>query len=361
MNSEQVLERLLAVLPDNRARLTELCRSVSNWNALLEQTERHGLLAILHASLSAIANVLPPEAATSLRRRAAVQRLRQAHGNSILEGILAELARAGVEVVPLKGPVLAERLYGDGAARTSTDLDLLVSPSALPAATECLGHLGYQGTDGPVARDFALFHHHLLAFHRAASPPVELHFRLYAGFGAVLPAENVLARARGYTTARGASCRILAPEDELLFLLLHAAGHRFARLAWLYDIKTFAEAYQPIDWPALEKRARQSGVGNVVALACDVLHRRLKVTRPQAYDRTRVSEVRLNLANCLVAVGRLAAPETLADKFLSLCYQAALCDRFGTTSRFLLHRFGRFARLYLQESFPRDLPEEWAA
>ena len=361
MNSELVLERLLAVLPDNQTRFTELCRSVSNCNALLEQAERHGLLGILHTTLTEFGNVLPPEVATSLRRRATLQRLRQAHDYSILDEILLELSRAGVEAVPLKGPILSERLYGDGAVRSSTDLDLLVAPNVLPSATRCLERLGYRGAQGSTAGEFARYHHHLLAFHRAQSPSVELHFRLYTGFGAVLTAEGFLARARGYTTARGLSCRVLVPEDELLFLLLHAAGHRFARLAWLYDIKMFTNVYQPLHWAAVEECARQSGVGNAVALACDILRRRLKFPCPHAHKRSDVSEIRLHLANSLLAANRRLAPESLPDKFLSLCYQAALCDRFSTMSRFLLHRCGRFARRYLPEDSSNRRSEEWAA
>jgi hypothetical protein len=55
-----------------------------------------------------------------------------------LKGILRAFAEKAIPVLPLKGPFLAERLYGGISHRVSRDLDLLVHPSDMgPRACCC--------------------------------------------------------------------------------------------------------------------------------------------------------------------------------------------------------------------------------
>ena len=42
----------------------------------------------------------------------------------------------------------------------------------------------------------------------------------------------------------------------MLYLSVHAAGHRFDRLSWLCDIKLLLHRYPGLDWPTLIARAR---------------------------------------------------------------------------------------------------------
>ena len=55
----------------------------------------------------------------------------------------ADFHRRGIPVISLKGPWLAERLYGDAALRSCCDLDLLVHRSDIAAAEDLLTELGF--------------------------------------------------------------------------------------------------------------------------------------------------------------------------------------------------------------------------
>src|SRR5665648_405861 len=57
--------------------------------------------------------------------------------------LTAALADAGIRALPLKGPLLGERIHGELGARVSADIDLLVAGEDLVAAIEVLSTLGY--------------------------------------------------------------------------------------------------------------------------------------------------------------------------------------------------------------------------
>ena len=133
---------------------------------------------------------------------------------------------ANVPVVALKGPLLAERLYPEGALRPSVDLDLLVAEDDLERAVAALEGAGWRADSGPTAV-YARQHHHHLQLRREGQPPLELHFRARVGFGTVMPAADLIARSRAVVGARGRGLRILAPEDEFVYLAVHAAAHGY--------------------------------------------------------------------------------------------------------------------------------------
>ena len=61
-----------------------------------------------------------------------------------LLNIHGHLRVRGLEVLPYKGPVLAEMLYGNVALRQFSDLHLLVRSGDLPTIKEALAELGYE-------------------------------------------------------------------------------------------------------------------------------------------------------------------------------------------------------------------------
>src|SRR3954452_23602598 len=58
--------------------------------------------------------------------------------------VTGTLLQHGIMAVPFKGPTLALLLYGSVAMRSSTDVDLLVSPSRALAARRILERQGFR-------------------------------------------------------------------------------------------------------------------------------------------------------------------------------------------------------------------------
>jgi len=151
--------------------------------------------------------------------------------------ILAMLAHAGIRSAPLKGPLLAELIYGDPARRLSSDIDLLVAPDDLQAAVEVVRGLGYQApTDHVDHRGLPLLH--LVLVHaKGELPPVELHWRIhwYEGRFAyerlLPPAVDPLGRWRPGRV------------DELAALLLFYTRDGFIDLRLAVDLSAWWDTY----------------------------------------------------------------------------------------------------------------------
>ncbi len=352
------LDGLLAALPDDTGSFTRRCAEVRDWPALLRDGEREGVAAVLHAAIRDAGLTLPFEARQAAERQGALDALWRAQLDRTLDEALAALDAHAIRVVPLKGPALAERLYPDPSVRPSSDLDLLVAPGDLDRAAAALATLGYQPEAGPADRYHRAHHHHIHLL-RAQPPMIELHFRAYAGFGIVVPADALLARAAERRTARGRRIWVPAPEDEWLYLAVHAAGHAFERLIWLHDLKLLLRRHPDLDWTAVADRARALGVATAVAATCDAL-RRLDTPVPVARGLGVSRGPRRLLLVPLGAVARRAGAgptRTLAQ----LLWMSSLCDRPACAVRFLAHHGGRIARRRVHRSFPGLAPAEWSA
>ena len=268
---------LLSAVPDNPRELARLCEAVEDWTALFRLAADHAVAGVLLAEIVASGYALSAEIVRGERRI----RMCEALFHDVLVRGLADalrvLAERGIEVVPLKGPILAERYYPVPEHRPSTDLDLLVRVEDLERAVTALTTLGYLLEGGSSGDYFRTHHHHVHLVHRTL-PVVELHYHAYRGFGVTLLSGPLLDRAVPHSTARW-SVSTLSPEDELLYLATHGASHRFERLGWLYDIKLLVRAHPDLDWSLIAARAEALGLGAILSLTCDLLARDFGVPR----------------------------------------------------------------------------------
>jgi hypothetical protein len=274
--------------------------------------------------------------------------------------VLAALAKAGLRAVALKGPVLAERLYGDPSLRYSSDLDILVSPHDLEPTSDLLQSLGYQERGGPYGR-YERSHTHNLSFFHARHPLVELHFHLLVEFGVTVPAEDFLSRAVPYRAQDGTDCWVLSPADEAFYLCLHAVHHEFARFCWLYDIWTLVRLHPGLDWDDVYARAEQGGVRQALCFSLELLRRRLGIAAAARPAPFRGGPVRQRLGSVLLRVHHAAAPSASLSTLTNLLFKAALCDRTLDSLAFLGHNLGRITRRRIRRYLPGLAPAEWSA
>ena len=143
-----------------------------------------------------------------------------------LKDTLDAFYRAGISVITLKGPPLAERLYDDSSLRTCHDLDLLVRGSDVGQAEQLLENIGFSPNG------------HADDYHRAFSRKsvnLELHHNVENPHAFELDIEDIWSRATA-SNFHGLPTFYLAPYDELLYLCLHAVRHRFNRISLVLDL-----------------------------------------------------------------------------------------------------------------------------
>jgi Uncharacterised nucleotidyltransferase len=141
------------------------------------------------------------------------------------EALLA-FDQAAIEVVLLKGPVIATWLYGDGEPRWYNDCDLLLREVDLNAAGAVLAGLGYDRLASPPDDPGLLPDIHSIVWIRAQdSAVVELHWTLV---GLAATPESVWETLSGDTapiSVNGVTTRSLGEHARALHLGLHLAQH----------------------------------------------------------------------------------------------------------------------------------------
>lgn len=199
---------------------------------------------------------------------------------SLLLRTLDALAPVGVFPVVLKGYAFAVRYYSDPLLRPSVDVDILVARRELAAVETALRTLGLTRYDDP-AEEMEQYHHHI-AF-TGPSGHVEVHFRATSGLGLKEREEGLALEAIPFEL-EGRQVRIPRPEDELVYLAVHAAQHVFLRLNWLYDLKLFLDRTE-IDWARVSAIARAAGMVPAVYAALHAVGVTFGGTVPDAAPR----------------------------------------------------------------------------
>jgi hypothetical protein len=325
-----ILDRIIASLCGD----ADVWPADTDWQEVLTVAERHGVAVLLASAVSN--DVLRASARRATDR--AFQLARQ------LRVIVDELTTSGIEVLPIKGPVLAVSAYGDPARRgASGDLDLVVRPRDFERALECLFAIGYTRHEGASSEV-----HEKEQWESEAHlfPPtlpgtmVELHTELIGNpHTAPLNLDDVFARTRTQTFF-GTPMRIPAPEDLLLYLCLHGARHSWSRLLWVCDVDAVMRSEPGIEWETLLSRAASIQATERLATGVHLAHRLLRTPLPRVgpfladpdrNQRRRIALVARRMADTsagrrlpslrLAFASELAVRETLAQRLTYLYKQ----------------------------------------
>jgi len=268
--------RAVATPTVGTAQLRAAVAAVSDWDEALGDAARQGMLPLVCARVaSAAGDLLDPAASTRIHTMHRAAAARALGAMRQLTEVVSVLGAAGVRVLPYKGPALALDAYGDAAQRESDDLDIVVVPADLEAASTALRTAGYRPTDGRSWEEARLAHDWQghVSLSRTGDPgagaaddllPVELHWRFCdRKLPWTLDVARVISRARIESIA---GTPILIPDsaDQLLLVLLHAARHGWDRLEPF--VCASALLARGVDADAFLARAREAG-GVTAALA----------------------------------------------------------------------------------------------
>jgi hypothetical protein len=173
--------------------------------------------------------------------------------------------RQGIEIIPLKGVCLSQKLYGSPGVRAVGDMDILIRPEDLIAADRILSSSGYRKpydlTEGKAAL-LLRYSWHVTYSGLETSQQLELHWR-----NRFWTRDATVELWRGKESVEIMGERIPVPDDPLLFLLLcdHGARHRWYRLKWLGDVAMMLAGGSISDWDDLIALAGRLGLLRVLS------------------------------------------------------------------------------------------------
>ena len=293
--------------------------------AMFARAERHGVAGVIWDAWKASDVRAAPDLAAKLDALALAREMDHGAHLAMLAKIDAALA---TPAVALKGALFAARYYSHPSARGTTDIDLLVAETDVDRAVESLKAIGYDVIDSDAKVAWSRREHHHLHLVRENAPDLELHFHAYRGFGTTLRTEALAERSVAVDGLR--AIRVASPEDELVYLAVHAASHRFGRLAWLHDLRLVVAAMSPAALERAARHARDWGVARSLALAGELLVDVLGVAPERVRPLGSLAGGRRALIRAIVAEPRTRAMR-IATRF---AYTTMLADSTQASLRY---------------------------
>jgi hypothetical protein len=242
-----------------REQLTIL--SVDEWTSLIDLADQLMVGPMLRRQL--LAQHLPAQRRLPIaaeHRRTAMANMRL---HADFRAVIVALHRSGIAAIALKGLHLATLVYGDLAVRPMGDIDLLVRIKDLAHAGAVLHELGYRPLSPyRVSQDGVPYSfHHLPRFMKAGASSVELHWHVieptWTGSPQWTDINELWERAVPARIA-GVDTLVLAPEDLLLHLCIHATYTHlceFSARPWCDIAETIRHGQGRLAWDDVTHRA----------------------------------------------------------------------------------------------------------
>lgn len=238
-----------------------------DWSRFIQVAQRHGVVPLVYSRLAAVDSPVHNSLPT-LRSLYQANTQQALWLTGELLRILKHLNRSGVEVLPYKGPVLAELLYGNIAMREFIDIDLLIRVTDLPRVKASLADLGYESSFRLTPRQE---HEYLRSGYEYAFDSqrganlIEVKWQILPRFYCVDFDIKALFDRTITVELSGSTVHTLSNEDLLLVLCVHAAKHAWVQLSWLCDIAKLA-SIRSLNWDSICNQAEQLRVGRIVAV-----------------------------------------------------------------------------------------------
>ncbi len=230
-----------------------------DWPAVVDAADAEDVLpALAHALAGAGWSGVPPSARRRLTDELAASRARHLLMTRELGRVLRRCAADGLEVIVLKGPVLADSVYPDPALRPFSDLDLLVRPADRLRADALLRELGHRRVADEHSWDFDIAYDGATVYETPGGVRIDLHWSLLTEPRFVWNAGEAEIWERSVAlTVAGEAARGLGREDLVLYLAAHlAVHHTLAGPLRYWDVALLLERWGgDVDWPVLLVRA----------------------------------------------------------------------------------------------------------
>jgi len=231
----------------------------------LELAAEHSVLGVVAGRLKEIDFAgIPGNAREKLQSRMRSQHLFTLSMTAELFRILEEFAKAGIETILVKGPLVSLLAYGDSAVRSYVDLDLLVRHEVILPASQIMATLGFDADVPEEAIRAGKIPGEYLFKRPGTQQIVELHtektFRYYPR---PMRIEDLYARQRRISLD-GREVPALSLEDELVLNCIHGAKHFWERLMWPADVAAIVARHPEIAWERATRAASDVGAGRML-------------------------------------------------------------------------------------------------
>ncbi|MDA3970412.1 MAG: nucleotidyltransferase family protein [Desulfobulbaceae bacterium] len=268
----------------DRPDVVSLVSQIDDWPEFCMLCQRHGLLALaLKVVRLCFADDFPAEFNRSGQQLA----FRNATSNLSLTRALLELlelfSQHSIAVLPFKGPLLGQQLYGDIGLRHFGDLDILIARGDVKQAVVLVAESGFVPEIDNVLStidQFSLQEDDLSFYRENDGCVLELHWDC-AGCYLATPLTLSAVDVSGFVSLAGRGVQSLSDEDLLVYLCVHGAKHVWERLEWLYSVAVLLDKYPEMDWDLVWIKACDWQCQRMLLLGLHLAHEFFGVDLPR--------------------------------------------------------------------------------
>ncbi len=258
------------------------------WRDLLALADRELLTPALWVRLRDRdwARDLPSEVALQLRRRHAVNLIRNGRMRAELERVIGRLNEVEIEPIVLKGGVdLLVPRYPDRGARVTRDVDIFVAKADIDRAIAALGLLGYS----PVPREVPFTTYYVDLAAPSCVAPIDLQWYISSQRDVLSPDEAVAASLP--VTIGDMRFRTLSPGHQIIHNVLHSelqdrgSDVGMVWLRQLFDLAVLRRRYDDtLDWQEIWDHFTRRGLGAVLRNRLYMADRLLGLPPPAGFE-----------------------------------------------------------------------------
>ncbi|WP_349727935.1 nucleotidyltransferase domain-containing protein [Peribacillus frigoritolerans] len=214
----------------------ELVKDI-DWNLFVILVDHHRVYPLIYLKIKNINNnMIPSQVIQILQKKYKENTFQMLLLSAEMENISKDFTEKNIRLLFLKGPVIAEDIYGDISLRTSKDLDILVPINDISIAEKLLLDRGYKSEKSIVSlENWRWMTHHVTYYHPQKKVQIEIHWRLHPPPGKE-PSFNDLWKRKRVSALTTYQVHFLGKEDLFTYLVSHGARHGWFRLRWLVDI-----------------------------------------------------------------------------------------------------------------------------
>jgi len=219
-------------------------------------SEEHGVQGMLAKRLSEFGFAeVPGDARERLQARMRAQHLFTLGLTAELFRVLEDFSKAGIDAIPVKGPVISLLAYDDPALRSYGDLDLLLRHKDIQPAIRRMLAMGFEPDLSVTVVQSQKVPGEYLFRRPGTQRLVELHTeQTFRHYPKPMRIEEMLTRRRP-VVLDGRAVQVLSLEDEIVFDCIHGAKDFWERLMWVSDVAALLTKNPGIDWQKVRQNA----------------------------------------------------------------------------------------------------------
>lgn len=274
--------------PSLSHRIQQILGHGIDWERLVHLADQHGLTPLVYRRLSAELDARQSSELERLRQSDKANAHRALWLTLELLNIQRHLQARSLEVLPYKGPVLAETLYGNVALRQFSDLDFLVRSNDLPRIKAALAELGYEPglrLSQAAERDYLKSGYEYTFDGARGRNLLEIKWQILPRFYAIGFDVHAFFSRAAIVMIEGQKLLTLCDQDLMLVLCVHAAKHAWRQISWLCDIVQLARS-RSLDWATLLAEAERLGIRRIVTVTLLLAQNLLGAELPNQFGVT---------------------------------------------------------------------------